>query len=257
MTYLEALVLGLVQGITEFLPISSSAHLKLVKYFFGIEANEGQVFFDLMCHSGTLVALLWYLRKDIFNILSREPQKLKLYFTALLPLIPFYFLLKPLRDALSNIHFLGGALCITGILLFLGNRWRLRQQGNSPSYPDSLSIGVMQAAALIPGISRSASTISMARILGWDAKEAVRFSFLLAIPTVIGGNLLEAFKLTLTQAPLPSFTSSLIGFLSSLGLGVVAVRYALPLLERGILKPFAWYCLTLGILVSVYMIIYG
>jgi undecaprenyl-diphosphatase len=254
MTEFEAFILGVVQGITEFLPISSSAHLKLVKFFFQIEPNEGQVYFDLVCHLGTLIALLGYLKTDLINLFITERKKLVLLIVALIPLIPCYLLLKPLRDFLSQLHFLGGGLCFTGILLFISTKWSFKPK---TGYRDAWCIGIMQSMALIPGISRSGSTLATARILGWNSKEAVRFSFLLAIPTVIGGNTLELIKLSVLHVPIPSFTSCLIGFLSSLGLGAVVVRYALPLLERGHFKPFAWYCLSVGLLTTIYMTIYG
>jgi len=256
MNKLEALILGMVQGITEFLPISSSAHLKLAKYFLGIQNEPGQIFFDLTCHLGTMIALLFYLKQDISKLIFHEPHKLKWLLIALMPLIPSYFLLKPLCDYFSPIGFLGGGLFITSLILFLGTKSRSISR-NKCYYRDSLFIGSMQAIALIPGISRSASTICTARILGWEAKEAVRFSFLLALPTVIGANLLEFTQLVMTHTPLPSFTSCFIGFCSSLGLGVIGVRYALPFLEKGILKPFAWYSLVASLLISIYMIFYG
>ena len=251
MSWLESLILGLLQGITEFFPVSSSAHLKLAKFFFEVKESESQVMFDLVCHFGTLLALLWFLRKDIFSIFS-DKNKLALFFVALVPLVPCYFLLKPLREYLSQIRFLGFSLMATSLILFLGSKIRIKQTP-SPKM-DALWIGAMQSAALIPGISRSASTISAARALGWTAQEAVRFSFLLSIPTIIGGNCLELLKISMSSQLSLSFSSCLIGFLSSLGIGMAVVQFAIPLLEKGILKPFAWYCLFLGIFVTMYFI---
>jgi undecaprenyl-diphosphatase len=109
--------------------------------------------------------------------------------------------------------------------------------------------------ALIPGISRSASTISCANVLGWSAKEAVRFSFLLSIPTVLGGSALELFKFARSSVPLSSlsFSSCLIGFTSSCMVGLIVIQLAIGVLERGYLRPFAWYCLSLGLLTSLYL----
>jgi undecaprenyl-diphosphatase len=252
MFWLHALILGALQGLTEFLPVSSSAHLKLVKMWFGVEGGEGQVVFDLACHLGTLCAVLYFLRRDIAHLVRVEQKKLWLFFVALLPLIPCYFLLKPARDWASQTNLLGVALMVTGAILFLGQKWRVKVSEGKKR--DALWIGAMQSVALIPGISRSASTISCARILGWEPREAVRFSFLLAIPTIIGGNCLELLKLAITAHPVLSeisFSSCLIGFLSSLCVGAAVVGVAVRFLEKGNLMPFAWYCLALGAIATL------
>ena len=253
MTSWHALIIGLLQGLTEFLPISSSTHLKLAKHLLGIENSHNQVIFDLICHLGTLFALLFFLRKDIYNLFKEERKKLGLLFLAMVPLVPFYFLLKPVREFASQHNLLGFCLILTAGILFLGNRWRLSKTYSARS--NALWIGTMQATALIRGISRSASTISCARVLGWNARDAVRFSFLLSVPTIIGGNCLELLRLAVVSgfSPSLSFSSCLIGFLSSCGLGLIVIGYAIRLLEKGNLKPFAWYCLGLGILMSIFL----
>lgn len=250
MNWLQALILGMIQGLTEFLPVSSSAHMKLAKFFLGV--SETGVLFDLMCHLGTLSVLLWYLRKDIIQLFLYERKKIKWFFIALVPLVPCYFLLKPVREYFSQIQFLGISLCVTAGLLYLGTRVRFN---SGKGWKDILMIGTMQSVALIPGISRSASTISTASMLGWSAKEAVRFSFLLSIPTIMGGNLLEIIKVAHTESM--EISSCLIGFLSSLGIGAIVIGFSLPLLEKGIFKPFAWYCFILGGFTLVYMNFYG
>jgi undecaprenyl-diphosphatase len=256
MNLFEALIFGILQGLTEFLPISSSAHVILANLFFHVESSESQVLFDLICHLGTLLALLFFLRKEILNILRYDRQKMLLLFVALIPLIPCYFLLKPLREWMSAPHYLGFCLIITSFILFLSQKYQLRKtppETKSQYIQSSLLIGAMQSAALIPGISRSASTICCAKFLGWSATDAVRFSFLLSIPTIIGGNCLELLKIYLsheTPANL-SVSACMLGFVSSLGCGLLVVRFAISYLEKGNLKPFAWYCLSFGILVSL------
>ena len=146
----------------------------------------------------------------------------------------------------------------TACILFLGQKLKLRKEippEQKRHVSDVLWIGAMQSAALIPGISRSASTISCAKVLGWDAREAVRFSFLLSIPTIIGGNCLELLKIYLsheTPASL-SFSACAVGLLTSLGIGLLIIRFALSYLEKGNLRPFAWYCLSFGAIVTVYL----
>lgn len=258
MTLIEAFIVGLLQGLTEFLPVSSSAHIKLAKLLFAIENTESQILFDLICHLGTLIALLLFLKDEIIRIFRQDRQKLMLLFIACFPLIPCYFFLKPLRDFASQPQFLGICLVCTAMILFMGQKLRARQE-NIPTFKrkvgDVLWIGFMQSAALIPGISRSASTISCARILGWEAQESVRFSFLLSIPTIIGGNCLELFKIYLSEENLPSISPSVcaVGFITSFVFGFLIIRFALSYLERGNFRPFAWYCLGFGILVTLFL----
>lgn len=257
MSLIEAFIFGLLQGLTEFLPVSSSAHLKLAKLFFNIESSESQVIFDLVCHLGTLIALLFFLRAEILRIFRSDRQKLLLLFLATLPLIPCYFLLKPLRDFASHPQFLGVCLMCTAIILFCGQKWRIKAaQGPqmNKQVRDVLWIGALQSAALIPGISRSASTISCAQVLGWEAKEAVRFSFLLSIPTIIGGNCLELLKVYFShEIPAVPVSACVVGLITSFGFGFLIIRFALSYLEKGNLWPFAWYCLGFGALVTIYI----
>lgn len=249
MTLIQAIILGLVQGLTEFFPISSSAHLRLTKYFLSIPDGEHLLYFDLLCHTGTLCALLIFLRKDILDVL-RNFKTMALYFLALIPLIPAYFLLKPLRLLASDPAYLGFALLTTAALLFAASRKSLP---TTPSLPKKrrhvLCIGVMQTMALIPGISRSGSTIAAARFCGWEWREAARFSFLLAIPTILGGELLESLK----NHPIEtvSFNCYAAGFIASFVLGLFAVRFIFWVYETGKVRPFAWYCLGMGIFAMI------
>ena len=258
MSLIEAFIFGLLQGLTEFLPISSSAHVKFAKLLCNIESSESQVIFDLICHLGTLMALLYFLRKEILRTLRTDRRKLLLLFLATLPLIPCYFLLKPLREYASHPHFLGLCLIMTACILFLGQKMKARDEiapETKKQFSDVLWIGALQSAALIPGISRSASTISCAKFLGWDAREAVRFSFLLSIPTIIGGNCLELLKIYFSHE-IPSSVSlstCAVGLFTSLVFGLLSLRLTLSYLEKGNLRPFAWYCLSLGIFITVYL----
>jgi len=258
MSFLESVLLGIVQGFTEFLPVSSSAHLKMAKFFLNIQESDTSVLLDLSCHLGTLMALMLFLRKDIRDILKNKRQML-LFFLALIPLIPCYFLLKPLRQMASSQEFLGPCLMATGLILLAGQSLRMSRsevKAATPKIQDVLMIGTLQSAALIPGISRSAATISCARVLGWSAREAVRFSFLLSIPTVIGGNVIELLKATSfsRQETMIPFLSLFAAFGSSFLIGFFVVKKAINYLEKGNLKPFARYALSLGTLVTLYFI---
>lgn len=255
MSPVVALFLGIVQGLTEFFPVSSSAHLKLAHLLLNSSGSEEPVLFDLFCHFGTLIALIVCFRSLIVRLCTTERKKLFVLFLSLLPLFPAYFLMKPLREYFGQTHFLGYFLMGTGLLLFAADRVRFKRDTTGWGGKDALWIGAMQAIALIPGISRSASTITCAQVLGWKPQEAVEFSFLLAIPTVIGGNILEILKLLyITKVPLNlSFSSCLIGFLSSLAVGAIVVPVALRRLSSGRLRPFGWYCLLLGGIATIFL----
>lgn len=249
MSHLLALLLGVVQGLTEFFPVSSSAHLKLTKMVFGID--EMPVIFDLACHLGSLVALVWFFKRDIVRLFVEDRKGMLYLFLALIPLVPSYFLLAPLRKMASAPQYLGVCLMITGAILLLGQRVRIKSQGRPVR--DALLIGTMQSMALIPGISRSASTISCASALGWTPKDAVRFSFLLAIPTIVGGNLVETLRLWKNQETIRLNVDCLLGFAAAFLAGIVVIRYAIKWLEKGNLKHFAWYCILLGILANLFL----
>ncbi len=252
MNWLHAFFLGLIQGITEFFPVSSSAHLKIFKTFFEIPTGEETVIFDLFCHLGTLLALIYYLRRDILEFFY-YPRRLLPFVVALVPLVPFYFLLKPLREALSKPEYLGFCLMGTAAILY-GASLIQRKVKAKLTHKDALFIGTFQGVALIPGISRSAATIGAGLWRGATPAEAVRFSFLLSIPAVSGGTFLELMKakshLATMSIPL---SHCLIGFVTAAVVGLAAVRVAIPLLQKRTLRPFAGYCLIAGILLSLYL----
>lgn len=249
MHWISALILGVVQGCTEFFPVSSSAHLKIVKAWLSIPSGEETVLFDLACHVGTLIALYIYFRKEIWDLLVVHPKKHLLFMVALTPLVPAYFLLKPFRLWASQPQFLGWCLLLTAAVLFFAQRVT-KGSTKTPSWKDALFIGTMQSFALIPGISRSASTITGGVWRGLSASSAVRFSFLLSIPAALGGVFLELLKLKQSDISI-DISSCAIGLAASALVGLGVIRIAIPLLEKGIFRPFAWYCLIVGILITI------
>lgn len=256
MTPLAALILGIVQGVTEFLPISSSGHLKITQHVLGLE-KEGLLSFDLCCHLGTLLAMCIVLFRDIIELLTKKRQTIHMLIIALIPLIPTYFLFK------STIDYLFGSLenlwlffLMTAGLLTLADQWGSKQQlaptvsawPTACSKRHALAIGCFQALALAPGLSRSGSTIAAARFFGWRMRDAVRFSYLLALPTIAGGALLEARKITLAEISKISIPAYLIGFGVSLMVGIITLKWFLRFVERYRLYIFAFYCLALAII---------
>lgn len=245
MSFFQALILGIVQGITEFFPVSSSGHLRLFKKIMHISDGEHLLYFDLLCHAGTLLALIIFLRKEVFQVLTNI-RKIGIFFVALLPLVPAYFILKPVRIFFSEPQYLGYFLIVTSFLLFAAS---LPIRKGPPKTIHALWIGMAQALALIPGISRSGSTIAMARFCGWSLKDGALFSFLLAIPTILGGELLETIKLLkgASESVVP-WTSYLAGFIASLVCGLFSCRTVFWIYERSLIRPFAWYCLIVGLI---------
>jgi undecaprenyl-diphosphatase len=256
---LQAIILGIVQGITEFFPISSSAHLQLARYFLHLPNSAEFVYFDLACHLGTWLALVYFLRRDVWQIL-RDPRKIALYTVALLPLVPMYLLLKPLRASLLTTDCTGYFLLVTSMLLFFASKASLphslrlssgkeKSQRSLPQYETKkwgnvILIGLSQAFALLPGLSRSGATMATARFCGWSWLEAAKFSFLLSLPTILGGEVLESLKGSPTTV---SFTSCAAGLSSSFAVGLGTVRLAFWMYEKNIVKPFAVYCLAAGL----------
>ena len=255
MNPLEAIILAIVQGITEWLPISSSGHLVLVQQYLGIATT---VFFDVILHIGTLLAVLVAFRKDILAILravfhsefKTEQGKLALYIiVASIPTAIIGFLFQATFEAFfSNLLVVGFAFIITGVLLYLS---KLQKNRNSElNYAKALLIGTVQGVALIPGISRSGSTISAGLLLKMKKEKAFQFSFLLFIPAVIGAALAEGVKEWSSLAA--NDVDLLTVFLGVLVTSLVSYLF-LKLLFMVILKEkfhwFAYYCWALGLLV--------
>jgi len=251
-----ALFLGLLQGLLEFLPVSSSAHFKLAKHFLDLKVLDNSPIFELVCNLGTSLAAIIFLRKEIYNILFHDRQKFFLILLAIVPLVPIYIFFKHIQKLTSSMEVLGFFFIVTSLLLFTAIFYKNKTIENSSNrkIKDMLFIGFMQGLALIPGISRSGSTISAACYRSWSIKEAISFSFLLSIPTVMGGNVLEAAKLFLKDAPTLniSLISYIVGFLASFIMGIVSIRFIFSITSKKKLLPFAWYTLILGLVTIVY-----
>ena len=270
MTILEAIVLGVLQGITEFLPVSSSGHLVLVQHFLGIK--ESQVFFDVMLHFGTLgaVIIVYYqligslvrtgfatlFQADFYRYprltISNSPN-LRLIWFLLLGSIPTGIIALLFKDSFEAIFgkpmVVAGMLIITGLILQLSRLGQRRRQTETPlrAWHTPL-VGIVQGLAIIPGISRSGSTISISLLLGLSPQVAAQYSFLLSIPAILGAVILK-FKDVgeITIAP----TVIVAGILTSFIVGYIALRFLLAMLNRGKFSIFSYYCFALGIVAAV------
>jgi undecaprenyl-diphosphatase len=254
---IDAIVWGLVQGLTEFLPISSSGHLVLVPALLaeaGIDIGEPSLTVSAVLHLGTLLAVLIFYRSDLVRLanVKRDPEARRTLGILALGTIPAVIGL-PLRSGLESIEqnppVVAGALLVTGLILVIAERLpraARRFDGARPS--DAVWVGVAQAFALIPGISRSGSTITMATARGFDRTEAARFSFLLAIPTIAGGGLLSLLDLDGGDG---SAGAIFVGFVVAAISGYAAIAALLRLITTRGFLPFACYCFVVGAIAIV------
>ncbi len=251
MDMIHAIFLGLVQGLTEFLPVSSSGHLAIAQYFIPDFEQPG-LLFDIILHLGTLVSVILYFNNDIKNLLrapwSNEPQAgeyRKLLLLILLGSIPTAIIGLTFKDSVAamfhDVMLVAAMLLITGALLFAAQRWRNGKRAvNKLTFTDAFVTGLVQGLAIIPGISRSGSTIAILLFRGVDAASAARFSFLLSLPAIFGATLLSLGDLhSLPAEQLPAYLAGgAMAFLS----GMVAIRMLLGILARQRLRVFALYC---------------
>jgi len=264
MTYLQALILGIIQGVTEFLPISSSGHLVIVPFLLGWTLPEEQVFpFDVLVQFSTLFAVLIYYRKDIIQIIkaviigirakkpfsSVESRVGWLTVLATIPAGIAGILLKDIiSNAFSNPRLAAVALIITGVTLFISDK-KGKQNRNLKhlNWKDASVMGFAQALAVFPGISRSGSTISGGLLRGLDRKTTGQFSFLMAIPIMSAAGVLSLIDL-LSMPSTDGFLGILaIGFITSGVVGFFSIKWLLEYISKNDLTPFAIYCMVIGI----------
>ena len=263
MGYFDALLLAVLQGLTEFLPVSSSGHLVLAQYFFG-RSGEIDLLYNVALHVATGVALLIYFRQDLIALwtgLTRPSQASKSVFSGyekqtlgyiVLALMPTavvgLFIDKVLISLLARPDVVGCMLFITGAFLWLG-RGRQRQHRTAPMRStDALVIGLLQGLAVTPGISRSGVTITGGILLGLDREFAARFSLLISVPAILGATILQVSKLE-THA-LPPFGPYVAGMIIAGLVGYAAIALTLRLVQQDRFYLFAWYLWPLGSLLS-------
>jgi len=257
MTTFEAILLGIIQGITEFLPVSSSGHLQLAKSLLGIKHLDKYIIFDMVCHIGTLFSIFIIFSKEIRQSLTDRTRLLQVII-AILPLFPLLLILKPIKSLFAQPEYLGYFFLTTALILYLGVRFGWQESkanAEKKKWRDPFLIGVCQAAAILPGVSRSGSTITGGRLLGWNMQDAISFSFLLAIPTILGGLVVETSQMLKTpeaSQPLISWQQYIAGFLASFIMGYAALSYLLKVAGKNKFMYFVWYCLFIGIFSLIY-----
>lgn len=272
MTILQSIILGIIQGITEFLPISSSAHLVIFPYIFGWDYPAQDAFiFDVLVQLGTIIAVIAYFRKDLLSIVLailrsisqkkfRADQDSLLGWYILLSTIPAVifgvFLGDSVEAAFNSPRATATFLLFTAFLLFLAEKVGKRiKRINSMNWLDAIFIGIFQAFALFPGISRSGSTITGGMVRNLDRSSAARFSFLMSIPIMIAAGMLSIIDLV----QIPDFSNQIptliAGFVTSSIIGYLSIRWLLSYLTNHSLYLFAGYCILLSAFVWIVSLI--
>lgn len=255
MDLLQVIFLAIVQGLTEFLPISSSAHLVFFQSLFGME--KPQLFFDVMLHFGTLLAVVFFFRKDIKMIVEGvkkaikekviENQGVKLLLWIVLATLPTGLMGVFFHDFFESFFvkpkLVGIMLLLTGALLWFTRYPKKGERGlGQMKWYDSLLIGISQGIAIIPGISRSGATISTGIFCGLDRELSGRFSFLLSIPAILGATFLESRNIESIQTPWMAFVGMVVAFV----IGLFSLTFLMKIIKFRSIKNFSYYCFAVG-----------
>ena len=276
MSVLMALFLGIVQGIAEFLPISSSGHLSIFQNLFNMNySDESHLLFDVLLHLGTLVSICAVYRAELREMVrdgieylrlksdsnADEPVVLKPPGRALLfviigtiPMLLALIFSRAVARLFFNTFFIGFALIITGGLLFVSSRFI--KQGNKTdktmTMADAIFIGLAQTVATLPGLSRSGTTIAVGLARGLSGAFAVRFSLLLSIPAVLGATIVSIIRAFSNGADFGLLPTYLAGFIVAAGVGFLAIQFLRRLMARGNLGNFAYYCWGIGFITIIW-----
>ena len=276
MTVLIALFLGLVQGITEFLPISSSGHLAVLQNFMNVQ--EPDLLFEMLLHMGTLISIVVVYRVELKEMIrdgieyirlksdsnSDEPVSLKppgrallLTIIGTLPMFVAVFFVGSIARLFLNTFFIGFAFLITGGILYVSAKFI--KQGNKTektmTIADALIIGLAQTVALLPGLSRSGTTIAVGLSRGLTGAFAVRFSLLLAIPAILGGTIITVFRAFSEGSDFSMLHAYLAGFVVAAGVGYFAINLLRRLMAKGGFGNIAYYCWGLGVITLIWSLI--
>lgn len=260
MTWIEALILGIIQGLTEFLPVSSSGHLEIVTVLLNVESEEN-LLFAVIVHAATALATVVVFRKDIFELVRgilqfKWNESWEFTVKILISMVPVGIVGIFYEDQITalftgNLLLVGCMLLVTSALLFFSH---FKKTNDRPvSYLDSIVIGVAQAIAILPGISRSGATIATALLLGVDKTKATRFSFLMVLIPILGASLLKVkdfYESPASYDGLP-LLAVIVGFVAAFGAGYAACKWMLGIVRKGKLTYFAAYCFVVGLIAII------
>lgn len=270
MNLIQSVLMGIVQGLSEFLPVSSSAHLVFTSNFYKVFKNipiaeqaTEEVFFDIMLHLGTLIAVLIFFRKDVIEItkalfkailkwdFSSHLAKLGLYIIA--GTVVTIILALPFNEVANHLVFhpalVGGLLIVTGGVLFLSEYLSKKKSTTKEvGLKQALLIGLAQGLAVLPGFSRSGWTIATGLFTGLDRQTAARYSFLLSIPIILGASMVYPLvKIDIHEAVTYNWYSIIIGTIVSGIVGYLCIKYFMKFISKFSLNIFGWYCIIMGI----------
>jgi undecaprenyl-diphosphatase len=264
MSYIEAIILGIVQGLTEFLPVSSSGHLELAKAFFGDQKiPQESLTFTVVLHFATALSTMVVFRKEILQIIGglfrfKKNEEFEFSVKIIVSMIPAVLIGLLFEEQLEeffngNVLLVGFMLLITGLLLLLADK---AKNTNKPvSYLSALIIGLSQAIAMLPGISRSGATISTSVLLGVDRTRAARFSFLMVVPLIFGKVAKDVLDGVIGFRD-ENFMVMSIGFLAAFISGLLACNWMISLVQKSKLYYFSIYCFVIGTLSIAYSYFY-
>ena len=275
MSVLFAAFLGLVQGIAEFLPISSSGHLAIFQTFFHMEnVEESQMLFDVLLHLGTLISVCIVYRSDIVDVVKelwamlmglfgkktekRLPVR-RLILLVILSTVPLVLAVVAddfIEALYSSTLFIGIALLCTGTMLYLSDKLASgHKTERDATWVDAILVGIMQAIAVLPGISRSGSTITAGLVRGYDRKFAVRYSFLLSIPAIVGANILKIGEAVKAGVGEGLFLPYAVGMIVAAVSGYFAIKLVKLLMDKGKFGRFSYYCWAVGLITIILTIV--
>jgi len=257
MNWIEALILGLLQGLTEFLPVSSSGHLELGKALLGVNA-ENNLAFTVVVHGATVLSTIIVFRKDILSLIrdvfSFQWNESTQYIAKIaVSMIPIGIVGVFFKDEVAALFDNNGILLIVGCMLLvtatlLGFTYYAKQKDKEISFKDALIIGLAQTFAILPGISRSGATIATGLLLGNKKADVAKFSFLMVLVPIIGENILCLFSGEFTSGDSLEVTPLIVGFIAAFASGLLACSWMIKLVKKGKLIYFAFYCLIIGVI---------
>ena len=266
MSIIQSIILGIVQGVGEFLPISSSAHLVLVPYLFGWE--ESGLAFDVALHFGTLLAVLAIFFKDWWNLFMGAVRKVtkkedstenKMFWYLVIATIPGALVGFILDDVIENVFrkqiwLIALALAVMGVLIYIGDKWASKHYNKETSFDkitlkQAFIVGCSQALAVIPGFSRSGTTILTGRLMGISKEAVTKFTFLLSVPIIFGATILKVGDLTFS-------IEVVVGVLTSFVVGVLSIKFLLSYIKKHDFSVFAFYRVILALIVFVKLIFF-
>lgn len=262
MDWLSALILGIIQGLTEFLPVSSSGHLELGKEILNVEAKENLIF-TVVVHGATVLSTIVVFRKDIFQLITegikfKNNTETHYILKIVLSMVPVVILGLLFEDEINklfdgNILLVGAMLILTAILLAF--TYYAKEKSKDISYKNAFLIGIAQAIAVMPGISRSGSTIAVGLLLGIKKEHVAKFSFLMVILPILGANVKKIMDGGLAQAESIGTLPLVIGFTAAFLSGLLACKWMINIINKGKLIYFAIYCLVIGSIAITYALI--